>query len=259
MNTELIQKISQSDPVLKFCDLFDGLSPLWSYELHKHPYLELVYMKSGYGQTELLEDTQVFTSFDTRVYPVDCWHQDKFEASANNIAYCLWIDIAGVDLDKPMRIQDRDGKLGYLFHAIYEEQQKQNPCQPLISLMLRTLLIQVLILDQKPPATAVERVIQYIQSHLSEQITLELLSGVAFVSKSYLTKQFKQETGQTVIEYVNKTRIEKAKMLLVTTTKSVEEIAYAVGFESPKYFFRVFKALTGQTPLSFSKKKQTEP
>lgn len=210
-------------------------------------------MQSGHGQTDLLEDMQVFTSFDTRVYPVGCWHQDKFEASANNIAYCLWIDIPGVLLEKPMRIQDRDGKLGYLFHAIYEEQQKQNPCQPLISLMLRTLLIQVLILAQNPPATTVERVIQYIQSHLGEQITLEQLSGIAFVSKSYLTKQFKQETGQTVIEYVNNARIEKAKMLLVTTQKTVEEISYAVGFESPKYFFRVFKALTGQTPLAFSK------
>ena len=258
MHTELIRRISESEPVLKFCDLFDGLSPLWSYDLHKHPYLELVYMKSGHGQTDLLEDKQVFASFDTRVYPVGCWHQDKFEASADNIAYCFWLDIPGVMLDKPMRIQDQNGKLGYLFHAIYEEQQKQTPCQPLISLMLRTLLIQVLILDQQPPATAVERVIQYIQSHLSEQITLEQLSGVAFVSKSYLTKLFKQQTGQTVIEYVNSARIEKAKMLLVTTPKSVEEIAYAVGFESPKYFFRVFKALTGQTPLSFSKKEQTE-
>ena len=255
MNSELIQSISQSNPVVKFCELFDGLSPLWNYELHNHPYLELVYMKSGCGQTDLLEDKQVFTSFDTRVYPVGCWHQDKFEASASNIAYCLWLDVPGITLEKPMRIQDRDGKLGYLFHAIYEEQQKQNPCQPLISLLLRTLLIQVLILEQKPPVTAVERVIQYIQSHLGEQITLEKLSGVAFVSKSYLTKQFKQETGQTVIEYVNRARIDKAKMLLITTSKSVEEVAYAVGFESPKYFFRVFKSLTGQTPLAFAKKQ----
>ena len=86
MNSELIQSISQSDPVVKFCELFDGLSPLWNYELHNHPYLELVYMKSGCGQTDLLEDKQVCTSFDTRVYPVGCWHQDKFEASASNIA-----------------------------------------------------------------------------------------------------------------------------------------------------------------------------
>ena len=259
MNTELIQKISESDPTVKFCELFNGLSPLWNYELHSHPYLELVYMKSGYGQTDLLEDTQVFTLFDTRVYPVGCWHQDKFEASSNNIAYCLWIDVPSVSLDSPMQIQDRDGKLGNLFHAIYEEQHKANPCQPLISLMLRTLLIQVLILAQMPPATAVERVIQYIEAHLNEKITLEQLSSVAFVSKSYLTKRFKQETGQTIIEYINAARVEKAKMLLVTTKKSVEEIAYAVGFESPKYFFRIFKAATGQTPLSFSRQKRVKP
>lgn len=255
MSNELIRKISESNPELKFCDLFNGLSPLWNYDLHKHSYLELIYRKSGRGQTDLMEATQFFTLFDTMVYPVGCWHQDKFEASDENVAYCLWIHIPGVELDKPMQIQDRNGKLGYLFHAIYEEHQKSDACQPLISLMLRTLLIQLLLLNQAPPTSTVERVIQYINTHLSDKISLDQLSSLVFVSKSYLTKQFKHETGQTIIEYLNSARIEKAKMLLITTDKSVEEIAYEVGFESPKYFFRIFKAATGQTPLSFCKKK----
>ena len=255
MTTELIQKISNSSPELRFCDLFNGLSPLWNYDLHKHAYLELIYRKSGQGQTDLLETTQNFTLFDTMVYPVDCWHQDKFEATEANVAYCLWIHIPEVSLDKPMQIQDRNGKLGYLFHAIYEEYQKPDPCKPLISLLLRTLLIQILLLGEERPASNIDRVIQYIDTHLSEKITLDQLSSLIFVSKSYLTKQFKQETGQTIIEYINSARVEAAKMLLVTTNKSVEEIAYEVGFESPKYFFRIFKAATGMTPMSFCKKR----
>ena len=258
MNQELIQRIAESEPTLKFCELFDGLSPLWSYEKHKHPYLEMVYMKSGRGQTDLTESRQFFESFDTRIYPVDCWHHDKFEASASNIAYCLWIHIPCVPLEKPMRIQDREGKLGYLFRAIYEEYHSPEPCQPLLSLLLRTLLIQSLRLEGKPPVTAVERVKQYIQTHLTEKITLDRLVGVAFVSKSCLCRRFKEETGQTIIEYTNAARVEQAKMLLVTTGRSVEEIAYEVGFDSPKYFFRIFKAVTGMTPLGFCKQTQTE-
>ncbi len=65
---------------------------------------------------------------------------------------------------------------------------------------------------------------------------LDELVSVFFTSKSFLVKHFKQETGKTIIEYLNDIRIDTAKMLLMTTTKSVEEIAYAVGYESPKYF-----------------------
>ena len=62
---------------------------------------------------------------------------------------------------------------------------------------------------------------------------------------------FKQETGKTIIEYLNDIRIDTAKMLLMTTTKSVEEIAYAVGYESPKYFARIFKSVVGISPSAF--------
>ena len=46
-------------------------------------------------------------------------------------------------------------------------------------------------------------------------------------------------------------RIEKAKLLLITTQKTMEEVAYALGYNSPKYFFRLFKAITGMTPAGF--------
>lgn len=106
MNPDIISDISNSSPVIKFCNLFNGLSPLWNYSLHKHPYMELIYRKKGFGKTELLDGTQNFIFFDTIVYPVDCWHQDKFEASAENEAYCLWIHIPCVPLDKPLQAQD---------------------------------------------------------------------------------------------------------------------------------------------------------
>ena len=52
-------------------------------------------------------------------------------------------------------------------------------------------------------------------------------------------------------EYLNMLRIEKAKLLLITTQKTMEEVAYALGYNSPKYFFRLFKAITGMTPAGF--------
>ena len=86
---------------------------------------------------------------------------------------------------------------------------------------------------------------------MTETISLDTLSSLFFISRSTLTKQFKKETGKTVVEYLNMLRIEKAKLLLITTQKTMEEVAYALGYNSPKYFFRLFKAITGMTPAGF--------
>ena len=84
--------------------------------------------QKGFGKTALLNDTQNFVFFDTLVYPVGCWHQDKFEASEENEAYCLWLDIPCVPLEKPLQVQDHGGRLEFLFRCIYEEYQKPNAC-----------------------------------------------------------------------------------------------------------------------------------
>lgn len=78
------------------------------------------------------------------------------------------------------------------------------------------------------------------------------------ISKSYLSRQFKRQTGMTVIGYVNRLRVEAAKRLLTGSELRVDEIAYQVGFESPKYFYRVFKAAAGASPAAFRKSYTSE-
>ena len=71
-----------------------------------------------------------------------------------------------------------------------------------------------------------------------------------------LHRRFKQQTGMTVIAYVNRLRTETAKRLLTATDHSVSEIAYQVGFESPKYFCRTFRNQTGESPAAFRKRRE---
>lgn len=256
MDKDIIDSIFATEPTIRFCESFNGTSPLWNYNLHCHPHIELIYRKTGHGRTDTVSGPQNFSFFDTMVYPVNCWHQDKFEASSKNLCYCLWVDMPGVTLPRPMQVQDRSGKLGNLFHSIFEEYQRSTPSAELLSLMVRTLLIQTLIFDREAPPTIADRVKQYLNVHLREKITLDELADISFVSKSYLSKQFKASTGMTIIEYLNAARVEQAKLLLVTTSKSVEEVAYDVGFDSPKYFFRLFKQQTQLTPLAFARQQK---
>lgn len=253
MSSELISAIYNSFPVLKFCDRFNGLSPQWNYSRHKHPYVELIYRLNGKGSTDVSGTVQNFALFDVIVYPVDCLHQDKCTANLNNESYCLWASIPDVILDHPIQIQDRNGKLEYLFRMIYEEYQRPESSQEIAALLVKALLLQILRYEKEVVPTSMDRIVQYIDTHITEKISLEHLANMEHISKSYLSKQFKDKTGMTTIEYVNYTRIKTAKMMLITKVKNVEEIAFAVGFESPKYFCRIFKSVVGISPSAFAR------
>ena len=90
--------------------------------------------------------------------------------------------------------------------------------------------------------------IKYIHDHYAEEISLDILSNRLHISKEHLCRIFKETTGQTMIEYVNGIRIEKAALLLVTTDLPVTEIAFLCGFQDSNYFTRKFRQIKGQTP-----------
>ena len=97
------------------------------------------------------------------------------------------------------------------------------------------------------------QVIDYIEKHLSEPISLDELSGLLHFEKSYLTVRFKEIWGLSPMRYVNWLRIERAKVLLSTTDMSITDIAREVGFASIHYFSRFFKEKENITPNEFRK------
>ena len=86
----------------------------------------------------------------------------------------------------------------------------------------------------------VEQAIRYIRSHMSENISLETLAGETNLSTYYFAHIFKEQTGFSPIEFVINTRLDQAKVLLVNTNKSVEEIAYEVGYSSASSLTNIF-------------------
>ena len=92
------------------------------------------------------------------------------------------------------------------------------------------------------------KVLDYIERHYSEPITLEDLCRIVHFAKSHLTQRFKEKWGIPPIQYVNFIRIEKAKILLKHTNDSITDIAKAVGFASIHYFSRHFKQKENLSP-----------
>ncbi|MNC22936.1 HTH-type transcriptional activator Btr [compost metagenome] len=71
------------------------------------------------------------------------------------------------------------------------------------------------------------------------------------MSPTYVSLLYKQETGETLFEYLTKVRIEKAKGLLQDPRNKFYEISGAVGYSDPSHFSKLFKKMTGLTPSAY--------
>ncbi len=95
------------------------------------------------------------------------------------------------------------------------------------------------------------KAVDYIKKRYTQKISLEEVSGVVYLSPSYFSKVFKDEMGCTFSVYLNKIRIDKSKLLLLSGQDAISDICDQVGFEDQSYFTKVFKKLTGMTPAKY--------
>jgi len=103
------------------------------------------------------------------------------------------------------------------------------------------------------PKDTVTSAISYINTHISEEFSIDDICNEIHMSKCYLCRKFKQVTGQTIMEYILSTRITLAKNMLKNENLSVSEISEKCGFSSTAYFCRVFREATGVTALKYRK------
>lgn len=102
----------------------------------------------------------------------------------------------------------------------------------------------------------IENVIHYMKDHYAQDLKLEDLSLMAFLSRNYFCKLFKECTGMTVFEYTQKLRIEQACSLLKESDKKVIDIAAEVGYRDVQFFTQIFKRITGKTPGEYRKSER---
>ncbi len=95
---------------------------------------------------------------------------------------------------------------------------------------------------------SVRQAMSYIHAHFSEQISRHDLAQLVNISEDYLTFCFRQELGISPIKYLQRFRINQAKLLLKASQKSITEIAFEVGFLDSGYFSRIFHRETGVSP-----------
>ncbi|SFR71163.1 AraC family transcriptional regulator [Anaeromicropila populeti] len=97
----------------------------------------------------------------------------------------------------------------------------------------------------------IKGIVSYIQNEYKNSVSLEEAATLLNYSPSYFCTFFKVTFGITFVEYVNHFRVEKACILLASTTLSVMEVGFEAGFKNFSYFIRVFKRIMNMTPKQY--------
>lgn len=108
--------------------------------------------------------------------------------------------------------------------------------------------------EDKTYSPLIMQTIEYIYKNYANDISLEKCAELTGSSYTYLSREFKLETGLRFVEFLNRHRVNKAKSLLIRRNVSKKDIVEQTGFRNYNYFFKVFKDCEGITPSEFSAK-----
>lgn len=125
-------------------------------------------------------------------------------------------------------------------------------------LLIRLMQTQArkLILDTYHKHTNTNRfafVVEYIKAHMHEEITIDKLSNLCYMSKPNFFRCFKREFGISPVDFIIQERIKAAKKMLMDMNATISQVCYAVGINNLSYFFKLFKRAEGVTPNEFRK------
>jgi two-component system, response regulator YesN len=103
----------------------------------------------------------------------------------------------------------------------------------------------------KGHSSVVKQALMYINLHFNEPINLQSVADELGFNRTYVAKKFKDEMNTTVIDYIQKKRVDEAAFLIEQGRSSITDISYMVGFSSYNYFCKVFKEVKGMTATEF--------
>jgi transcriptional regulator GlxA family with amidase domain len=98
----------------------------------------------------------------------------------------------------------------------------------------------------------------FIENNFQKKITVDELASMLALSRRNLERRFKKATANTTVEYIQRVKIEAAKMSLESSRENINEVMYKVGYTDSKAFRTTFKKITGLSPLQYRSKYNKE-
>jgi len=246
--------------------------------LHEHTYYHYFYVKSGSGTIRI--NNSLYDLKCGYIYMMPPFTPHEIRSSENGLeSYEVKFEIT--DPAAFGNIDDFPDSLCFgaygaeqVFEGMFFELASTAPSgevsagkgesdkysETILSLKLAEMLMLLLRADEQLKNTEPQnsvysgkfaKVLEYMDEHHAEDISLEKLASLVHCEKSYFLKKFKHETGLTPMNYLRRFRIDKAKRLLAHSDMNITQISAAVGFQSIHHFSSVFRAVVGVSPSEF--------
>ena len=251
-------------------------------QLHSHDFLELVYVMEGSALQQLGTDTAMLSPGDFFILDFGAFHRYT-DIEHFTIINCLfapgYVDrmlgnvpslsslMERSHLSTPLQnvspanlvYHDESGSIRRLFEEMEKEYtQKASGYQEIIRCHVIEILVHAARLaasagthNMHPAAAAMA---EYLHKHLSQPLSLSLLSTQLGHTPQYLSALFHRETGMSLSAYLQKIRVEKSCRLLQETKQAVSRIAQEVGYCDLKHFNAVFRRYMGISPREYRAK-----
>ena len=249
----------------------------WHSTAHFHPFTEIFFITDGKGAFYLNDQSVNVNKWDMIIINSNCLHTEKSSLSDVPLEYIvLGIDNLKLNFkenysltssDNQLKLydiinfsKDKDIILDYLNKLLKEIEKKEFNyeviCKSLLTLFITHIIRNrksIVFIEESKEKLNLEciKIKNYIDSHYSQNITLDFLSKMTYMNKFHLVHTFSKQIGLSPINYAINKRIQESKNLLATTSYSIQDISSIVGFSNSSYFTQMFKKITGTTPKTF--------
>jgi AraC-like DNA-binding protein len=249
---------------------------------HDHDFTELTYILSGKGKYFVEGIVYEVEAGDVIICNPGIKHQNILvNPKEPTVEFFAGFTDFHFKNMPPNSIVLKDGS--YILHTNTETKQEiSRHCYEMIAeneasqvgkyFMLKAHLIQILLLmirditevednsqkgcnfESYNKSYAVKKIINYLNENYENKISLDQIAHNMYLSPVYISKIFKEETGESPINYLIKIRLEKAKDILLTSEGgSIKSIANRVGYDDVYHFSKLFKKYYGISPLYYKK------
>ncbi len=235
------------------------------YKIRRGYVANLLLMLVDQGEMRLEYRGRRYTAKPGDIVLMDCTFPQYYD-TADYVEF-YWMHLSGLNAfelceyltnanDGILYRTPNNEKAAELFRLIVSQYATNQPVGDAEQSRLLYNILCFLMPDAQAPRQSeaggpVQRVIQYIQAHLNEDLSLNRLAAEVYLSPSHLIRLFRDETRHSPHEYIILMRMDRAKYLLKTTSIPIKEIAYEVGYRSESSFSGAFTERIGISPRRF--------
>ncbi|MEG2116540.1 MAG: AraC family transcriptional regulator [Clostridia bacterium] len=238
---------------------------------HKHYAIEIMYLLGGAAEIEI--QSEKFSLKKGHLVVINSLVDHKLFVKARG--HILNLEISPLSQNKeflltsllPQKFRDDNfltlsdnSSIDDCMKRILQELSKKTSDAYLVNLRVLELLrlVSQSYINESFDNPLITKAITFIDGNFSSNLTIEQIATFVNLNRSYLQRQFKEATNQTIIDYIANLRIEKAKKMMSATSLPIVDIAIDVGYNSRQSFFKAFKKITGMSPTEYYETQKQE-